>query len=179
MAKILKHLQVHCIPVKLPWIFPGVPLNFNGAPGNIQGDLIGMQWQYGSSMKWFLISLSTMSTMSTMTAVLAWRQKDCQWDMGYGPQQTNLTNPTMHQSHIPQCTIQNRNVHISVLNGAMWDMGQVHCGICEFGLLVGITLLWLVGLDISWNCPSHNGLWTCVTGGNFHHFSVATDSPLP
>ena len=41
----------------------------------------------------------------------------------------------MHLSHIPQCTIQNRNVHISVLNGALWDMGQVHCGICESGQL--------------------------------------------
>ena len=36
--------------------------------------------------------------------------------------------------HIPQCTIQNRNVHISILNGALWDMGQVHSGICEKGL---------------------------------------------
>ena len=41
----------------------------------------------------------------------------------------------MHLFHIPQCTIQNRNVHISVLNGALWDMEQVHCGICEIGLL--------------------------------------------
>ena len=28
----------------------------------------------------------------------------------------------------PQCTIQNKNVYISVLNGALWDIGQVHCG---------------------------------------------------
>ena len=41
----------------------------------------------------------------------------------------------MHLSHIPQCTIQNRNVHISVLNGALCDMGQVHCGICKSGQL--------------------------------------------
>ena len=34
-------------------------------------------------------------------------------------------------SPYPQCTIQNRNVHISVLNGALWDMGQRKCGICE------------------------------------------------
>ena len=34
-----------------------------------------------------------------------------------------------------QWTIQNRNVHISVLNGALWDMGWVHCGNCEIGLL--------------------------------------------
>ena len=30
------------LPVKLPWIFPGAPLIFNGAPGNIQGNLTGM-----------------------------------------------------------------------------------------------------------------------------------------
>ena len=47
----------------------------------------------------------------------------------------NLPNPTMHLCHIPQCTIQNRNVYISVLNGALWDIEQVHCDICEFCLL--------------------------------------------
>ena len=41
-------------------------------------------------------------------------------------------------SHSPSCKFQNINVHISVLNGVLWDMRQVHCGICEFGLLVGI-----------------------------------------
>ena len=48
---------------------------------------------------------------------------------------TWLTNPRMHLFHIPQCSIQNRNVHISVLNGALWDMEQVHSEICEIGLL--------------------------------------------
>ena len=52
----------------------------------------------------------------------------------WGVQETNLANPIMHLSYIPQYTIQNRNVHISVLNGALWDMWQVHCGICECGL---------------------------------------------
>ena len=46
-----------------------------------------------------------------------------------------LTNPTMHLSPIPQCTIQYRNMHISVMNAALWDMGQVNFWICEFGLL--------------------------------------------
>ena len=46
-----------------------------------------------------------------------------------------FTNPTMYLSHIPQCTIQNRNVYISVTNGALWDMELVHCGICEIGQL--------------------------------------------
>ena len=40
----------------------------------------------------------------------------------------------MHLFHIPECSIQNRNVHISVLNGAFWYMEQVHSGICEIGL---------------------------------------------
>ena len=39
----------------------------------------------------------------------------------------------MHRFDIPQCTIQNRNVHISVLKDALWDMGYVHFGICELG----------------------------------------------
>ena len=42
---------------------------------------------------------------------------------------------TMHLSNISQCAIRNRNVHISVLNGVLWDMGLAYCGIYEFGLL--------------------------------------------
>ena len=41
----------------------------------------------------------------------------------------------MHLFYIPQCTIQNRNVHISVLNDALWDMEQVYFGIYELGQL--------------------------------------------
>ena len=33
----------------------------------------------------------------------------------------------MHLFHIPQHTIHNRNVHISVPNGALWDMERLHC----------------------------------------------------
>ena len=47
----------------------------------------------------------------------------------------------MHLFHIPQCSIQNRNVYISVLNGALWGMEQVHSGIYEIGLLCFICLL--------------------------------------
>ena len=45
--------------------------------------------------------------------------------------ETNVTNPAMLMSNISQYTIQNRNVHISVLNGVLWDMRQVHCGLDE------------------------------------------------
>ena len=63
---------------------------------------------------------------------------------GVGLQVTNLINPTMQLPHIPQGTIQNRNVYISALNGALWVMGQVHCGICEFGLLDSLHCMeWL------------------------------------
>ena len=46
---------------------------------------------------------------------------------------TIFTNPRMPLLHIPQCSIQNRNVDISVLNRALCDMEQVHSGICELG----------------------------------------------
>ena len=32
-------------PAKLPWIFPGAPLTFNGAPGNTQCNLTGMWFE--------------------------------------------------------------------------------------------------------------------------------------
>ena len=41
----------------------------------------------------------------------------------------------MHLSQIPQHTIQNRYVYISVLNGLSWDMGQLFWGIYEIGHL--------------------------------------------
>ena len=41
----------------------------------------------------------------------------------------------MQLFHIPQYSIQNRNVHISFLNRALWDMEQLHYGIHEIGLL--------------------------------------------
>ena len=48
----------------------------------------------------------------------------------------------MHLFHIPQCSIQNKNVHISVLNGALWYMEQVRSGICELGLNNMACKLW-------------------------------------
>ena len=41
----------------------------------------------------------------------------------------------MHIHHTPQCTILNKSVHISVLNGALWIMEQVRCGIYEIDIL--------------------------------------------
>ena len=55
----------------------------------------------------------------------------------------------MHLFHIPQCIIQKRNVHISVLNGTLWDMEQVHCGISETDLVLTV-------LKSSWNQKNHH-----------------------
>ena len=45
----------------------------------------------------------------------------------------------MHQSHMPQCTIlYQKYAHTCTFllqNGTLWDMGLVHRGICEIGLL--------------------------------------------
>ena len=65
-----------------------------------------------------------------------------------------LSNPTMHLSHIPQCTTPNRNAHISVLNGALWDVGQVHCVICGFGVLLVVLAL----AFCFWHTSHHNAI---------------------
>ena len=41
----------------------------------------------------------------------------------------------MYLPYIRQCTIQNRNVHISGLSDVFWDAEQLNCGICEIGIL--------------------------------------------
>ena len=41
----------------------------------------------------------------------------------------------MYLSHMLQRTIQNRTVHSFLLNDALWDKGQVLCGIYELGQL--------------------------------------------
>ena len=55
------------------------------------------------------------------------------WYLQMPPQLTKFRNPRMNLFHIPQCSIQNRSVHISILKGALWDMGQVHSRIFETG----------------------------------------------
>ena len=57
----------------------------------------------------------------------------------------------MHLSHILQCPIQNQNVHISVLNGALWDMEQVHYGICKLSQLVILWNIWVYFFNFTLN----------------------------
>ena len=47
-------------------------------------------------------------------------------------------SPTTYLCHIPQCTIPNRNMQVSVLNDELWDMGKVHGGIRDIDLFIVI-----------------------------------------
>ena len=53
----------------------------------------------------------------------------------------------MRLFHISQCSIQNRDVHISVLNWALLDMEQVHSEVCEIALLTKGKIPSLFGMD--------------------------------
>ena len=56
------------IPVKLPWLFPGAPLIFNGAPGNIQGNLTGMHHMLGWSWRISCLCLLQDHTLATLSS---------------------------------------------------------------------------------------------------------------
>ena len=58
--------------------------------------------------------------------------------------------------HVTQCSIQKRNVPISVLNGVLWDVEQVHSGICELGDLSSNELQRFYCLTVSQHGSSSN-----------------------
>ena len=70
----------------------------------------------------------------------------------------------MHLFHIPQCSTQNRNVHIYVLIGALWGMEQVHSGICDISLFIQYT-------HCSFDMLSHWGLNKTATSLQMKIFS--------
>ena len=102
--------------------------NFHGVHWSCQRDSI--QYLFNTFLFGYIIILKLYEMIGVIypyiSGVFHWL-----WDNSH---QTNLTNPTVHLSHIPHCTIQNINLCNSVLNDALWDMGQVHCGIVEFVL---------------------------------------------
>ena len=101
--------------------------------------------------------------------------------------------------HIPLCTFWIRNVHISLLNGALWDTEQVHLGSCEIAYIWYVSdnrtctridgrarccIYWLSKCrDISWDLSGH--LNTCKIQikfedmSNFAVHSVPTDGLAP
>ena len=73
----------------------------------------------------------------------------------------------MHLYHIQQYAIRNRNVNISVLNGALWGVEQVNC---EFVRLV----YWLCthGSDVGTRC--HHSLYTKISEHSDEFSSLVT-----
>ena len=45
----------------------------------------------------------------------------------------------MHEPKVTTWEPSDRNVDISILNGALWDKEQVRCGICEIGCDTGLS----------------------------------------
>ena len=106
----------------------------------------------------------------------------------------------MHLFHIPQSSIQNRNMNISVLNGTL-----LHSGICELGQLeamshTSLTVLWSSGHDcvtvyetsrtdapiakyVKWRVAHATGmpgtfsLATRVSDSDMHHGTCVTHVP--
>ena len=55
----------------------------------------------------------------------------------------DFTPSNRPNSQIPQYNIQNNHVYMSVVNGALWDMGQLYCGFCEFDPLITNNLFYI------------------------------------
>ena len=83
-----------------------------------------------------------------------WVELKLIWRSGYMLKWIDFTNPRMYLFHNPQCSIHNRTVCIYVLNRALWNMEQVHSGICELGLLKPYNVCEIViRISSSFLCP--------------------------
>ena len=75
--------------------------------------------------------MPTFSSLMAPVGVQRWHNDNTRFS-----EYTNLTNPTMHLSHTPQhTTLYQKCAHVVCIFlfqcGVLWNMGQVHCGICE------------------------------------------------
>ena len=52
IKNLFQHLIRDAYLSRIPWIFPGAPLIFNGAPGNIQGNLDRYGYLHDDGIKW-------------------------------------------------------------------------------------------------------------------------------
>ena len=76
-----------------------------------------------------------------------WKQSIC--DKHH---QTHITNPTMHQADIPQCTICNRNVHTC----AHFCYSMVHCGIWDWRIVGFVQQVYTITLIRHWGKQESN-----------------------
>ena len=82
----------------------------------------------------------------------------------------------MHLYHIPQCSIQNRNGHISALCVALWDKEHVLYGICEVGSLLPSSINRKQAARLPQSCSqqskSHGGHGSHTSLEPYHHSQV-------
>ena len=76
-------------------------------------------------------------TISPHRGPVIWKQSICDKH-----QQTHITNPTMHQADIAQCTICNRNVHTC----AHFCYSMVHCGIWDWRIVGFVQQVYTITL---------------------------------
>ena len=84
--------------------------------------------------KMILLSLSCLNHCHCFTV--------CNVDLIHKSHNAPLPYPTMHYFITEMCTC----VHILLQNCELWDMGEVHCGICEMGIL---CYNWLLQQDMA------------------------------
>ena len=69
------------------------------------------------------------------------------------------------------CYFEARFVSLKSVLGHFINAYELLNILMRYGLqLDGITLLWLAGLNITWDCPSRNELCAYTAGGNLDHF---------
>ena len=63
----------------------------------------------------------------------------------------------------PTSAIQNKNALISVLNGALLDMGELHCGMCSVVKYLTVDMTWLILIPVWISNHMPNKMWGEIT----------------
>ena len=88
-------------------------------------------WVTKFSENWFQIELISYKKMNFNTPSAKWQPfSSASIELLHKSQHAPVPYPTMLYFVTEMCTC----VHISVTNGALWDISLMHCGICEIGL---------------------------------------------
>ena len=89
--------------------------------------------QFGTGYQWLLLNCHPLTFRVLQTSNIF--VSSFAIDIIHKSYNSPVPYPTMHHS-------EQKNVHIFVLNCALWDLGQVHDWICEIGLLNLSRLQW-------------------------------------
>ena len=93
-----------------------------------------------NSELWQVLQYMCLSSFSNASLLRRLLIRQC---MGYSTSTVGCINTRIYQSNksqkstcpiLPQYAIHNRNMHILVTNGVLWNLGEVHRGICDIFL---------------------------------------------